>query len=252
MSNPQETWKDIPGYEGHYQASDLGRIKSLSRVTVKKNGAPMSVKEKILSNRAHRHGYSSYVLRKDGKSHPFHGHVLVMRAFKGMPDPGLIICHNDSDGSNNQLENLRYDTVKSNSADMIAMGKSMRGERSPSSILTEETVLDIRNRRARGERLNAIAKHYGITASLVGLVARGITWKHLGGSITLERPKVTESQVVAIRYLRSAGASVAHLATTYGISRVYAQKICAGDLWKNAPGPITRPSLNWKTNRGAK
>jgi len=251
MSNHQETWKDIPGYEGHYQASDLGRIKSLSRVTVKKNGVSMSVKEKILSGKAHRHGYSSYVLRKDGKSHPFHGHVLVMRAFKGMPDPGLIICHNDSDGSNNRLENLRYDTAKSNYADTVAVGNALRGEKNPNAVLTTEIVLDIRNRRASGEGVQSLANRYAITTSQIRHITGGRRWTHIGGRITVTTPKVTENQVVAIRYLRAGGASVAHLAKTYNISYTYAQKICFGSMWCNAAGPRTKPSLTRKNHAPA-
>lgn len=151
MTEPEE-WRDIPGYEGHYQASNLGRVRSLERRARVGGGGLRTVTERILSGRAHRHGYSSYVLRKDGKSHPYHGHVLVMRAFHGMPEPGLIICHNDSDGSNNRLDNLRYDTVKSNSADMVRAGNSLRGERCPNAVLTDAKVVDIRERRSQGER----------------------------------------------------------------------------------------------------
>ena len=245
----REEWRDIPGYEGHYQASSWGRVRSLGRVTVKKGGVRMTVRERILSGRAHRHGYSSYVLRKDGKSHPYHGHVLVMRAFNGMPEPGLIICHNDSDGSNNRLDNLRYDTVKSNSADMVRAGNSLRGERNPSAILGADKVTAIRNRRAQGERVSSIAKHYGVAVGAVSRAIRGVTWKHVDGPRTVVGRKVTEDEVVAMRWLRASGAKISHLARTYGISTIYAHKICFGSLWTSAGGPRTQPSTQWRKNK---
>lgn len=249
MSKPEE-WRDIPGYEGHYQASSWGRVRSLGRVTVKKGGVRMTVRERILSGRAHRYGYSSYVLRKNGKSHPYHGHVLVMRAFHGMPEPGLIICHNDSDGSNNRLDNLRYDTVKSNSADMVSAGTSLRGERNPNAILGADEVIDIRNRRAQGEKVSSIAKHYRVSTSLVGAVVRGDSWDHVDGPRTVVGRKVTEHDIVAMRYLRAAGASINHLARTYGVSITYTSKICFGSLHPALGGPLTKPSLQRHKNIG--
>ena len=247
MSKPEE-WRDIPGYEGHYQASSWGRVRSLGRVTVKKGGVRMTVRERILSGRAHRYGYSSYVLRKNGKSHPYHGHVLVMRAFHGTPEPGLIICHNDSDGSNNRLDNLRYDTVKSNSADMVRAGNALLGEKNPQAILTSPEVVDIRYRRAHGESVSDIAKVYGLTYALISGVVRGVSWKHVEGPITVVGRKVTEHDIVAMRYLRAAGASINHLARTYGVSITYTNKICFGSLHPALGGPLTKPSLQRRKN----
>ena len=244
-----EEWRDVPGYAGAYQASSWGRIRSLGRVTVKKGGVLMTVRERILSGRAHRYGYSSYVLRKDGKSHPYHGHVLVMRAFHGMPEPGLIICHNDSDGSNNRLDNLRYDTVKSNSADMVRAGNALLGEKNPMAILTTREVADIRARRAQGESVSGIAKVYGLTYALISGVVRGVSWKHVDGPITIVGRKVTEHDIVAMRYLRAAGASINHLAGTYGVSITYTSKICFGSLHPALGGPLTKPSLQWRQDR---
>ena len=247
MTKPEE-WRDIPGYEGHYQASSWGRVRSLERRARVGGGGLRTGTERILSGRAHRHGYSSYVLRKDGKSHPYHGHVLVMRAFHGMPEPGLIICHNDSDGSNNRLDNLRYDTVKSNSADMVRAGNSLRGERCPNAVLTDAKVVDIRERRSQGERVSSIAKHYGVAVWAASLAIRGITWKHVDGPITVVGRKVTEHDIVAMRYLRAAGASINHLARTYGVSITYTSKICFGSLHPALGGPLIMPSLQRRKN----
>ena len=212
-------------------------------------GKSWLVNERILSGKSHRHGYTSYVLRKEGKSYPYHGHVLVMRTFVGMPEAGLVICHNDSNGSNNRLDNLRYDTVKSNSADMIAAGTRMFGERNPSARFSLEEVKAIRERRAAGEQPARIARDYGVDSSTIGTIAKGKTWAWAGGPLTQPSPKITQAAVVELRTRRANGERIAALAAEYGISQTYTQKICFGYLQVNAGGPLTKPSTMWRKNR---
>lgn len=249
LTLPGEEWRPIPGYEGLYMASNLGRIRSLERLARVGGGGFRTVTERILSGRSHRYGYTSYVLRKDGESHPYHGHVLVMRAFVGLPDEGLVICHNDSDGSNNRLDNLRYDTVKSNSADSIEIGTSLRGERHPKVKLTEKEVLVIRERRAAGDKPVAIARDYDVDVGTISCITTGKIWAWADGPITIPEPKMTDVKVVELRHRRAAGESVSALATEYGISRIYASKICFGSLWVDAGGPLTKSPATWRKNR---
>lgn len=249
LTLPGEEWRPIPGYEGLYMASNLGRIRSLERMALVGGGGFRTVTERILSGKAHRHGYTSYVLRKDGKSYPYHGHVLVMRTFVGLPDAGLVICHNDSNGSNNRLDNLRYDTVKSNSADSIEIGTSLRGERHPKVKLTEKEVLVIRERRAAGDKPVAIARDYDVDVGTISCITTGKIWAWADGPITIPEPKMTDVKVVELRHRRAAGESVSALATEYGISRIYASKICFGSLWVDAGGPLTKSPATWRKNR---
>ena len=100
----KEIWKDIPSYEGLYQVSNLGKIKSLNY--------NHTGKEKILKNRKTSHGYLGVVLWKNKEKHNTSVHRLVMRAFVG--DSDMIINHKDFDKTNNSLDNLEYCTQKYN------------------------------------------------------------------------------------------------------------------------------------------
>ena len=76
----KEAWKDIPGYEGLYQASTNGKIKSLPRK--KWNGHQfITTKERILTPRTDKKGYACYVLYKSGVRKNFKGHYLILNTF---------------------------------------------------------------------------------------------------------------------------------------------------------------------------
>lgn len=102
----RETWIPIPGFEGKYEVSDLGRIKSL-------NYRGNTKTHKIL-----KPSVTGRYLKVDLVNSNFNTitrriHVLVMRAFRG-PSNGLVIDHIDGDGFNNALLNLRYTTSRNN------------------------------------------------------------------------------------------------------------------------------------------
>ena len=79
-----EEWREIEGYEGLYQVSNLGRVRSLDRVVIRSNGKPNTVSEKILKYGMNR-GYCAVVLCKDGKKKMYKVHRLVAMAFLSNP-----------------------------------------------------------------------------------------------------------------------------------------------------------------------
>ena len=103
MENIEEKWKDIKGFEGHYQVSDKGRVKSV------KFG-----KERILSIRRSKFGYLLVNLWKNHKMKTFKIHRLVAQAF--LPNQNNLpqVNHKDEDKTNNYVENLEWCTVKYN------------------------------------------------------------------------------------------------------------------------------------------
>jgi hypothetical protein len=105
-----EIWKDIPGYEGMYQVSNLGNVKSLSRVLRNKYNTFVS-KEKLLTPKIASTKYYFVKLCKNGEK-SFAVHRLVMMAFSGVSD--LDVNHKDLNKLNNNLENLEYCTRKEN------------------------------------------------------------------------------------------------------------------------------------------
>lgn len=103
-----EIWKNIPGYEGVYQASNCGRIKSLARKADRKN----DVQERILKPSVKKSGYCNVTLQVDKCKKTIGIHRLVLKAFIGEVD--LQVNHINSNKSDNRLANLEYVTSRQN------------------------------------------------------------------------------------------------------------------------------------------
>ena len=108
-----ERWKDIEGFEGYYQVSDMGRVRSLDRVvTTTRHGKPLSMttKGRILRAPVTRDGYVSIQLFKHSKYYTFRVHRLVAKAFIDNEDNLPEINHIDGNKQNNRVENLEWCT----------------------------------------------------------------------------------------------------------------------------------------------
>jgi hypothetical protein len=167
MTYTQEVWRPIPGYDG-YEASNLGRVRSLDRWLEKGSRGGGRVKwfqrGCVLAIKIDPAGYSTVLKGKLV-------HRLVMAAFRGSPPDGYEVAHNDGNRGNNKLVNLRYDTPLGNQHDRIAHGTHLRGPRNPNAKLTPQDVLVIRS--IKGETQTAIGKRFGVTKGCVqGIVSR--------------------------------------------------------------------------------
>lgn len=121
-ATPVEEWRAIPGYEGLYEVSDLGRVKSLERMVQGRFGL-LRVPERIGYGSVHKStGYFRVGLSRDGGCEQIHVHRAVMLAFVGPLPEGMHTCHNNGDRADNRLANLRYDTVSSNRLDSVLHG----------------------------------------------------------------------------------------------------------------------------------
>tara|TARA_R110002073_G_scaffold83512_1_gene199191 strand:+ start:106 stop:609 length:504 start_codon:yes stop_codon:yes gene_type:complete len=109
----EEIFKDIPNYEGMYQASNLGNVKSLAR----KDSIGRRVDEKVLKPRIDKYGYLRLSLNKYGKRKTRHIHQLVAEAFLGHTPCGmkLVVNHINFIRHDNRAENLELDTTRNNS-----------------------------------------------------------------------------------------------------------------------------------------
>jgi hypothetical protein len=132
-----EIWKDIPNYEGLYQVSNLGRIKSLK----KKERS----REKILKNSIDFAGYKLAHLYKFNKLKTIRVHRLVLLAFKG--NSNLQCNHINGVKSDNRLENLEYCTQSENTKHAFKTGlfSVKKGENNHKAKLKDNDVLFIRN-----------------------------------------------------------------------------------------------------------
>lgn len=117
-----EQWKPVAGYEGIYEVSDYGRVRSIGRTITMKNGVPRTIKGGIMHGHTNEFGYTVVPLSRSGGKRQYRAHRLVMAAFVGPCPEGMEVCHNNGDPADNRLVNLRYGTSKDNSFDMKLHG----------------------------------------------------------------------------------------------------------------------------------
>lgn len=116
-----EVWKDIEGYEGLYQVSTCGNIKSLPKV--RRNGTGTYIqKERLLKPSNTSTGYKKVELCKDGKRKSFKVHRLVAIAFIPNPDNKPEVNHIDGNKINNNIDNLEWVTSSENSVHAYETG----------------------------------------------------------------------------------------------------------------------------------
>jgi hypothetical protein len=121
-----EIWKDIPNYEGVYQVSNFGRVKSLPRIRNHRNNTSYYTKEKIVNGNIVRGGYLSFGLNKNSKIKHYRIHQIVAMAFLGHKPNGtsdIVVDHIDDNRINNRVENLRLVTQRENTSKRVR-GKS--------------------------------------------------------------------------------------------------------------------------------
>ncbi len=116
IENNTEIWKDISGWEGFYQVSTEGRVRSLDRITRGKHG-PTIYRGKILKLARRTVKYPVVVFTREDTRVYFAVHRIIASTFLGPCPEGLEVCHNNNNRYDSRLSNLRYDTRKANMAD---------------------------------------------------------------------------------------------------------------------------------------
>lgn len=126
MKNVIEIWKDIPDYQGCYQASNIGRVKSLARIIKHSTGSLMFKKERILKPGLITGGYRVVNLCKLGEQHLFKISQLVAMAFMGHIPNGFktVVDHINNILVDDRLENLQLITNRENSSKDKSNGTS--------------------------------------------------------------------------------------------------------------------------------
>ena len=112
-----EIWKDIPNYEGYYQASNLGRVRSLDRIVTFSNGRKQFYKGKLIKGSVNN-GYRQTALSSGGIGRNFKFSQLVAITFLGHEPNGheLVIDHVNGDKSDDRVKNLRIVTQRANTS----------------------------------------------------------------------------------------------------------------------------------------
>ena len=175
MTFNQEKWMPIVGWDGLYEISSAGRVRSNKRVGETSFGkrAYGGNEVKPLSR---PNGYMVVNLTKSGMRKQILVHRAVLEAFLGACPTGFQACHNNGIRSDNRLENLRWDSVSNNHADKELHGTSQKGESNPAAKLNESAVAEIR---ASNESISSLSERLGVSRGCVEKVKYKATWKHV-------------------------------------------------------------------------
>lgn len=177
-----EVWKDIPGFEGYYQVSSLGRVRSMDRTSKDFKGEGRKIKGRIRKPiRAGGWGraYLYITLTAGGRRARDYVHRLVVRAFLGEIPNGYDVHHVNAPTTDNRLENLAI-RLKS-----YHYQEHSRGVSNGRAKLTEQDVLEIRRELNAGiSTAVELAGRFGVTDSCILMIKWGKTWKHLASEVS--------------------------------------------------------------------
>lgn len=124
------TWLPVVGYEGSYEVSDEGVVRSLDRTTICRDGRRLFFEGKeLLSYRTPPMGYRAVKLSKEGVKRSKRIHTIVLEAFVGPRPDGMVACHSNGIQDDLRLANLRWDTQTSNNLDAVAHGTHHNGSK---------------------------------------------------------------------------------------------------------------------------
>ena len=182
MDIVNEVWEDITGYEGFYQVSNFGDVRSCDRVSDvpegKRNGYKRILKSKAMILRLNKQGYFRVGLTRNSQSKDYFVHRLVAFAFLDGYFDGAEVNHIDNCPSNNSASNLEYVTRKGNMAHAAALGRMEKGSDRHNAKLKESDIPKIKSRLALGHSQRKIAKDYSVHQRVIWLIANGKSWRH--------------------------------------------------------------------------
>jgi hypothetical protein len=118
-----EQWQSVPGYEGYYEVSDHGRVRSLSRTMQRSDGTSRRFAGKIFNPHVGNPPYPQVTLSKEGIRWNTRMHVVVMLTFVGPCPEGMEIRHLNGISTDCRLDNLAYGTPTQNMTDNVTHGK---------------------------------------------------------------------------------------------------------------------------------
>lgn len=241
-----ENWKAVVGYEGLYEVSDLGRVRSLDRVVAGPRG-PQRVRGRLRRLAVGKEGYLRITLLRDGMPYSQPVHRVVLQAFIGPSTEGrAFVNHKDFDKSNNRLPNLEWVSADENMAHARDGGRLH-----PATGLNKRGTLDLsvvdRIRELGRERQlsnQAIADLFGVTKTKVAKIVCGKTWNTVDQAFPRTHNKVSAASdqrrskkltIESVREIRRLGALGEHsqsdLGRMFGIAQTTVGGILRGRYW---------------------
>lgn len=173
----EEIWKDIEGYEGLYQVSNLGRVKSLDRL----GATGYKLKGKMRKLWYIKQGYQRVGLNKDSHKINYLVHRLVAQAFIPNKENKPFINHKNGIKDDNGVDNLEWCTDEENQSHAIKHGLNNNiGELSGRAKLTKQQVIQIRKKYKTGKYLQKdLGAEYDVATNTICQIITRKYWKHI-------------------------------------------------------------------------
>lgn len=177
-----EIWRAVPDWEGFYEVSSLGQVRSISRIQLQRNRwglNPTKVTGKILAGKIDRDGYRKVSLCRSGEEARRFVHTLVLEAFIGpRPSPLHQARHYDGKPNNNTLANLSWATPKENQGDRLRHGTHMRGEQHYDAKLTVDIIKQASLEYAAGDiSISSLARKLSVHRRALSRALHGNTYR---------------------------------------------------------------------------
>lgn len=175
----EEIWKPVVGFEGRYEVSDQGRVRSIGRWTVLKGNGGSYYKRfrkgVVLTPQKHTCGYACLRIGCASKTI----HRLVAKAFVPNPEGKLFVNHKNGDKKDNRACNLEWVTCQENADHAGILGLRPSGESNGMAILSAAEVSEIRDMLASKKYLQReIGGVFGVSQQQISKIALGLRWQN--------------------------------------------------------------------------
>lgn len=185
-----EEWRAVVGYEGLYEVSDLGRVRSMPKEVLRADGSLMRLHGgNILKPQPIHKGYVRVLLRGHGLSRYRRIHRLVLTAFVGECPDGMQCAHLNGDPADCRLSNLAWVSPAENASHKHAHGTHLHGSKSNLAVLDETQVLEVLELKGAVSAAEC-ARRFGVTPPTITSIWNGVTWRH----VTVQHAAAASSQ----------------------------------------------------------
>lgn len=180
----KEIWRPVAGLEGIYEVSNKGRVRSLDRVEIQKNGIARKRKGRIIKTSIKQNGYAHFRLSHNGEATDVSVHRVVAAAFIPNPHNHPCINHKDGNRANNFVENIEWCTYKYNNEYMNRINRAVeaRGCRKIGKYSKDGVLLDVYRSTNMAASVNRLSRG-NLYSALHGKqkTCGGYKWKYMEG-----------------------------------------------------------------------
>lgn len=178
-TNVNEIWLPVPNYEGLYEVSNLGNVKTLSRTVQRCGIENHQINERLLKQNKNKQGYLSVTLSRSKKVKVLRINRLVAMAFLPNPENKETVNHINCIKSDNTVWNLEWATRSENEHHALINGRKLKGEENGFSKLKTPEIIEIRRMFKDKISTYKIAETFNISQSTAYDIASGKRWKHI-------------------------------------------------------------------------